>query len=386
MDLRNLARLVKEQLSVEAVVPIEVIVPMNDGTESRPVQVTRDQLQTLIIGGSGAAPGLAEAVDLAVWARDAETVSTDAPPQPPFAGVYLVGGSSRIPLLGRLVQERLGRAPINHDDDPGTAVAVGAADWARREAGIGVEDVKPPIIQPPVTVPAPAPLSPGRPRRLLDGLARNRPVVGAAVLALVVGGLTWAAISLFQTPPVPCGAGATPDPNGSCTTSTSTSAPPSPEPMPVGVHGCTTAATPDCQTAIMSASRSVWPGMPSDRCKAKEARFGVDLYSAECITDTVSYDVFWRKESGSILRVLAGQMIAPTLNDFRVPDDPTLLGQQVGGTRRTESGWRFTCVWEYAKYPVTMVLDGPNDDKTAALCGTAGLLGSSAMESSMRQR
>jgi len=126
--------------------------------------------------------------------------------------------------------------------------------------------------------------------------------------------------------------------------------------------------------------------MPADRCEANEARFGVDLYSGECITDTVSYDVFWRKESGSILRTLAGQMIAPTLNDFRLPDDPTVLGMQLGGTRRTESGWRFTCVWEYAEYPVTMVLDGPNDNTTNALCGAAGLLGSTAMESAMRER
>ena len=96
--------------------------------------------------------------------------------------------------------------------------------------------------------------------------------------------------------------------------------------------------------------------------------------------------MFWRKESGSILRTRAGQMVTPTLGDFRLPDDPTLLGEQLGGTRRTESGWRFTCVWEYADYPVTMVLDGPNDDRTTALCGTAGLLGSTAMESAMRDR
>ena len=131
---------------------------------------------------------LAANSDLAVWARDAETAGGGAPPQPPFAGVYLVGGSSRIPLLGRLVQERLGRTPINHDDDPGTAVAVGAADWARREAGIGVEDVKPPIIQPPITVPPPTPPPSGWLPRLLDGLAPYRRIVAAVIVALVVGG------------------------------------------------------------------------------------------------------------------------------------------------------------------------------------------------------
>ena len=381
MDLRNLARLVKEQLSVEAVVPIEVVVPTDDGTESRPVQVTRDQLQTLIIGGNGKAVGLGEAVDLAVWARDAETTCADAPPQPPFAGVYLVGGPERLSLDGFFiaVAAALGRRlprlrlPLR----PGTAVAVGAADWARRDAGLDVPEEKPPVVQPPIVQPpiVVPPPEPGPLRRLLDVLAGNRPLLGAVVVALVVGGLTWALI-----PPAKPTSPSTPP------TSTSTSTPPPPEPVPVGVRGCTTAGTPDCKTAILSASRSVWPGMPTDRCTAKEARYGVDLYSAECITDTVSYDVFWRKESGSILRTLAGQMITPKLSDFRLPDDPALLGLQVGGTRRTPSGWRFTCVWEYADYPVTLVLDGPNDGDTAAVCGSAGLLGSTAMESAMRER
>jgi molecular chaperone DnaK len=95
----------------------------------RSMQVSRTQLEELIKGGDGGPPGLVDAVRLVTAARAA------APPGPPSFHVYLVGGSSRIPMLGQLVQEETGASPISHGD-PSTAVAEGAAVWAMSAAAL----------------------------------------------------------------------------------------------------------------------------------------------------------------------------------------------------------------------------------------------------------
>ena len=43
-------------------------------------------------------------------------------------------------------------------------------------------------------------------------------------------------------------------------------------------------------------------------------------------------------------------------------------------------------MFEYTDYPVTMVLDGPNENATVALCQTAAFLDSADMRSAMAQR
>ena len=65
---------------------------------------------------------------------------------------------------------------------------------------------------------------------------------------------------------------------------------------PVGVGTCKKAADSGCTEAIIAASRRVWPGLTGRDCVAKESRYGVDLYSAECTTPTLSYSVYWRQE------------------------------------------------------------------------------------------
>ena len=50
-----------------------------------------------------------------------------------LAAIYLAGGSSRIPLVGRLIQERLGVLP-EHLDDPKSVIALGAARLERKAA------------------------------------------------------------------------------------------------------------------------------------------------------------------------------------------------------------------------------------------------------------
>lgn len=349
LDIRQLARSVKEQLSVDVLLPIEVPVPSSGGPVGVPVQISRRDLENLIVGGPGRPPGLTEAVGLVSKARQ------EAPPRDlPFAGVYLVGGSSRIPLLGWLLQREVGMPPISRSD-PAVAVAVGAADWARRSIENGPEST---------------PLS-DRVRAVLPDWSRR--LFAAVIATLIAVGSVLLLHPLVATP--------TPPPSTSPTPPSTTPPPPTNSPPGVGVNSCTTAAQANCAEAILAASRSVWPGMPTDRCRTAESRYGVDLYSAECLTPTISYDVFWRKASGSILTTLVGQMMTPTLNDFTLPDSPVKLGIQVGGARVTASGPRFTCVWEYADYPVTLVLDGPDTDATAALCGQQKFLDSAGMKS-----
>jgi hypothetical protein len=122
-DIREHARAVKEQLSRQPVVPAQLPKSPPDLPVATPVQVSRPQLEYLIRGGPGREQGLTEAVELV------ESALAAAPAGPPFAGVFLVGGSSKIPLLGSLVTERLGQRPLTHGD-PTTAVADGAARFA----------------------------------------------------------------------------------------------------------------------------------------------------------------------------------------------------------------------------------------------------------------
>lgn len=122
-DIRGHARAVKEQLSRQTVVPAHLPKAPPDLPDSTPVQVTKATLEDLVRGGPGREQGLTEAVDLV------EGALADAPPGPPFAGVFLAGGGARIPLLGSLVSVRTAKVPLDHGD-PTTAVADGAAQFA----------------------------------------------------------------------------------------------------------------------------------------------------------------------------------------------------------------------------------------------------------------
>jgi actin-like ATPase involved in cell morphogenesis len=53
---------------------------------------------------------------------------------PDIAAVLLVGGSSRMPIVAEMLNRELG-CPVRYTEDPGTAVAQGAAHWAERSAG-----------------------------------------------------------------------------------------------------------------------------------------------------------------------------------------------------------------------------------------------------------
>ena len=129
VEIRSDARNIKEQLSRQAIVPAQLPESPPELPDLTPVMVSRPQLEALICGGPDHDPGLAESVEVV------SSVLDPVPPGPPFVGVFLTGGCSRIPMLGALVQERTGRLPLTYGD-PTTAVALGAAQfgWKRLQA------------------------------------------------------------------------------------------------------------------------------------------------------------------------------------------------------------------------------------------------------------
>ncbi|GAA2965576.1 type VII secretion-associated protein [Actinokineospora diospyrosa] len=106
--LRQDVRNAKETLSRHTYTDIPLPSPFPDA------HVTRDDLERLIADPIGSAVVLTLAA-----VRDAGLV----PGQ--LAGIFLVGGSSRIPLVARLVAERTGVVPVTLDQ-PETVVARGA--------------------------------------------------------------------------------------------------------------------------------------------------------------------------------------------------------------------------------------------------------------------
>ena len=164
--------------------PASVPVPPRGQGGRRSIQVTRDQLEQLIKGGEGGRSGLVDAVRLVTAARAA------AGPGLTDFRVYLVGGSSRIPMLGQLVQQETETSPISHGD-PSTAVAEGAAESARSTyVDDGDERARPfPAASASVVAPARRPLS-GPPRDL------GRALFAAAVVAVTI-------LALFPSDPVP---------------------------------------------------------------------------------------------------------------------------------------------------------------------------------------
>jgi molecular chaperone DnaK len=186
VEIRSDARNVKEQLSRQAAVPAQLPASPPELPEITPVMVNRTQLEDLIRGGPGHDPGLTESVEVV------NSVLDQVPPGPPFAGVFLTGGCSRIPLLGALVQERTGRPPLTYGD-PTTAVAQGAGQtvWKRLVNPAPRPDPQPrPAEQSvPLRQPPPDPVPPRRPadvrRLVILGVAVA--AAAAVIVAVILG-------------------------------------------------------------------------------------------------------------------------------------------------------------------------------------------------------
>ena len=111
--------------------------------------VTRDELEAL------ARPMLARTVEsLGRTIADARLAEED------LVGVFLVGGSSRMPLVARMIHQELGIAPTALEQ-PETVVAQGAVSLEPAPPGHRVPAQRRPIT--PTTTPMPPPTGPGYP-------------------------------------------------------------------------------------------------------------------------------------------------------------------------------------------------------------------------------
>ncbi|MDL5159316.1 Hsp70 family protein [Actinomycetospora termitidis] len=135
--LRRACVAAKEQLSVDTDAVVDVRLP-NVTTR---IRVTRGEFEEMI------APALRQTIDVLGEVLDSARVRPAD-----LDGVLLVGGSSRIPLVARMLSAELGR-PVSVDPDPTTVVARGAT-WASAAAS-GV--VRPPTG--PFPTPGRAPIS-----------------------------------------------------------------------------------------------------------------------------------------------------------------------------------------------------------------------------------
>jgi hypothetical protein len=116
-EFRRQVREAKEAVSRSAAQPLLVPAPV-----ARELQVTRDELERLI------RPDVERTLDITETTLKRAGV---APSQ--LSGIYLVGGSSRIPLVQHMVRERFGRADFK--GDPKAVVAQGAVAFDSALAG-----------------------------------------------------------------------------------------------------------------------------------------------------------------------------------------------------------------------------------------------------------
>jgi YVTN family beta-propeller protein len=161
--LRQDCVLAKEALSLDTEATIPVFLP----GRHLDVRITRAEFEDMI-----RAPVESTIGTLARALRTADV----APGR--LSAVLLVGGSSRIPLIGRMIAQELGR-PTVVDAHPKHSVALGAAILAQAHTGLGAPLTVPPGDGHPAagdgTVPAPVP----PPRTARAPQARAEAAVGA---------------------------------------------------------------------------------------------------------------------------------------------------------------------------------------------------------------
>ncbi|WP_018686249.1 Hsp70 family protein [Actinokineospora enzanensis] len=127
----------KETLSRHPQTEVPMPVPFDD------VLVTRAELEALI------RPSLLRSVQVL-----AGTIRQTGLPADRVAGIYLVGGSSRIPLVATLIAEQLRVVPISLDQ-PETAVALGAHLVTREGISMRTGSVSAPQLPVPQSLPVP---------------------------------------------------------------------------------------------------------------------------------------------------------------------------------------------------------------------------------------
>ncbi|MEN3266036.1 Hsp70 family protein [Pseudonocardia sp.] len=170
----------KEALSSDTEVSIQVMTPGGQGS----VRLHRSEFEAMI------RPRVEETVEAL---RRAVGSAGLAPAQ--LSAVLLVGGSSRIPLVGQLVSEQLGR-PVAVDADPKNAIAMGAVLSMAPSSGTGA--------MPQVSSPRTGP--------------HGRQPIGAAAAPLMGAAAGAPPIGTGATPPIGVGGGPSPyAPGGNAT-------------------------------------------------------------------------------------------------------------------------------------------------------------------------
>jgi YVTN family beta-propeller protein len=182
--LRQDCVLAKEALSLDTEVTIPVFLP----TRHLDVPLTRAEFEDMI-----RAP-----VESTIGTLSRALRTAEVPPDR-LSAVLLVGGSSRIPLVGRMIAEELGR-PTVVDTHPKHAVALGAATLAQAHSRIGR---------------APSPSTPTADRRTAVGGAAAAAAAAAAVAQPTARTGTSVAeprteVAVATAPERPAGAGAIP--------------------------------------------------------------------------------------------------------------------------------------------------------------------------------
>ncbi|QRP44117.1 Hsp70 family protein [Amycolatopsis sp. FDAARGOS 1241] len=114
----------KEALSRHPQTEVPMPEPFKD------VLVTRGELEGLV------RPAMLRSVELLARTLRAAGLTPDR-----LAGIYLVGGSSRLPLVGSMIAEKLGVVPASLDQ-PETAVALGAQHVARDGLSMRTQNVE----------------------------------------------------------------------------------------------------------------------------------------------------------------------------------------------------------------------------------------------------
>ena len=199
-------RAAKETLSRYPQTDVAVPEPFTD------VHLTRGEFEALI------------RADLSRSVQELSTTLRAAGIEPRrLAGIFLVGGSSRIPLVAHVIQERLGVTPVALDQ-PETAVAMGALLVPlRRETQRTAESTPPPPSGPGVLLtgpqgprPASAPSSappgsgslPASGPTVAPARGRRRGPILAAVVAVIV--VAAAVVLIVVRPSSSAGGGGTP--------------------------------------------------------------------------------------------------------------------------------------------------------------------------------
>jgi hypothetical protein len=170
-ELRRRARRAKELLSSNAQVDVYVPAPVECD-----LIVTADQLNRMIHGD------IADSI-----AELDRTINAAGLKPSQLAAVYLTGGSSRIPLVAHLIEQRLGVTP-RHLDDPKAVVSLGAARGTRpnRRPRAPAVVPKPEVDQSSTPESGPQPRSSRDPRlagHASVGEQRSDPVLTASAIA-----------------------------------------------------------------------------------------------------------------------------------------------------------------------------------------------------------